>query len=105
MKTCELHRHDHRDLPCPWPGCPQGEGAADTTEVARHTGAGRMTRAEGHFDEAPPPRVFERTQWNCELCGATGWSWVERGAEPRADRCPHRRTKTVWPRGSARPMR
>ena len=102
MKTCELHRHEHRDLPCPWPDCENGEGATDTTRIERHAGAGRMTRAEGHFETAPAPRVFERTAWNCDKCDATGWSWVEAGGEPRLERCPHRRPKTVWPRGNAR---
>jgi hypothetical protein len=61
-----------------------------------------MTRAEGHFDAAPGPRVFERKPWSCDKCEAGGWSWVEVGATPRADRCPHRRPVTVWPRGNAR---
>jgi hypothetical protein len=102
MKSCATHRHEHRHLPCPWPDCPEGEGAADRTEIARHAGAGQMTRDEGHFDVAPAPRLFDRKPWECELCGATGWSWVEVGAVPRMDRCPHRRTQTVWPRGNAR---
>jgi hypothetical protein len=102
MKACPEHRHEHRDLPCPWPDCPNNEGATDRTEVARHTGAGMMTRAEGHFDEKPAPRVFQRTLWTCDKCDVTGWSWVEVGAEPRLERCPHRRPKTVWPRGNTR---
>jgi hypothetical protein len=85
-------------LPCPWPDCPNGEGAADTVHVPRHAGAGRMTRAEGHFDVLPPPRIFERKRWICDQCGASGWSWVESGAEQRLDRCPHRRPVTVKPR-------
>lgn len=105
MKTCEEHRHEHRQLPCPWPDCANGEGAADSIEVPRHTGAGRMTRAEGHFDEAPAPRVFHRTQWNCDKCGASGWTWLEAGAEPHLDRCPHRRPGTVRPRGKSRSVR
>ncbi|HEY0592108.1 MAG TPA: hypothetical protein VGF40_10100 [Thermoanaerobaculia bacterium] len=99
-KTCAAHHHDHRQLPCPWPDCPNGEGAADRFEVPRHEGAGRMTRAEGHFDVEPPPRVFARTQWHCEKCGGSGWTWVEAGATPRPDRCPHRRSPTVTPRGA-----
>ena len=67
-------------------------------EVPRHTGAGMMTRAEGHFDEEPPPRIFDRKQWTCDKCGASGWSWVESGAERPLDRCPHRRPATVKPR-------
>lgn len=102
MKSCDTHRHEHRDLPCPWPDCPNSEGATATMNIERHTGAGKMTHAEGHFDVAPKPRVFERTPWTCDLCGASGWSWVEAGGEPRMDRCPHRRPKTVWPRGNAR---
>ncbi|HEU4887152.1 MAG TPA: hypothetical protein VFV49_04645 [Thermoanaerobaculia bacterium] len=102
MKSCDTHRHEHRDLPCPWPDCPNGEGATNTMEIMRHAGAGKMTRAEGHFDAAPPPRVFQREPWDCDKCGAAGWSWVEAGAEPRMDRCPHRRPKTVWPRGNTR---
>ena len=104
MKTCPAHRHEHRDLPCPWPDCPQGEGASDTTEVQRHGGAGRMTQAEGHFEVAPAPRVFQRTEWTCDKCEKTGWAWVETGAEMRMDRCPHRRPATVRPRGHARPV-
>ena len=102
MKTCDIHRHEHRDLPCPWPDCPNSEGATERTEVTRHTGAGKMTRAEGHFDVAPQPRVFERKPWVCDKCDVTGWWWVEVGAEPHLDRCPHRRHKTVWPRGNTR---
>lgn len=105
MKTCDLHRHEHRDLPCPWPDCPHGEGAADTTEISRHTGAGRLTRAEGHFDVAPAPRLFQRKPWTCDKCSVTGWAWVEAGAELRVDRCPHRRAGTVMPRGNARAAR
>jgi hypothetical protein len=30
---------------------------ADTQEIPRHAGAGKMTRAEGHFDVAPAARV------------------------------------------------
>ena len=97
MKSCEVHRHEHRQLPCPWPDCPNGEGAADVLEVPRHTGAGMMTAAEGHFEVAPQPRVFERKSWTCDKCGVTGWAWVEGGAEPRLDRCPHRRPGTVRP--------
>jgi hypothetical protein len=70
-------------------------------EIARHAGAGKMTAAEGHFAEAPPPRVFRRKQWSCEKCGATGWAWVEGDATPQPDRCPHRRPGTVKPRGRA----
>jgi hypothetical protein len=102
MKTCPEHRHEHRDLPCPWPDCPNSEGATDTTEVARHGGAGKMTAAEGHFDISPAPRVFQRTSWTCEKCNATGWAWLETGAEMRMDRCPHRRPATVRPRGNPR---
>jgi len=98
MKVCEEHRHEHRQLPCPWPDCPNSEGAADRVEVPRHTGAGKMTRDEGHFDVPPPPRVFDRKMWTCDKCGATGWSWVEAGAERRVDRCPHRRSVSVTPR-------
>ena len=98
MKSCPQHRHEHRQLPCPWPDCPNNEGAAELTEVPRHAGAGSMTRAEGHFDVFPAPRVFRRTEWNCDKCGASGWVWVEAGAEPRMDRCPHRRAVTVQPR-------
>ena len=105
MKTCDLHRHEHRQLPCPWPDCPNGEGAADRLEIPRHTGAGQMTRAEGHFAASPAPRVFQREPWLCDKCGAAGWAWVEAGAEPRLDRCPHRRPGTVRPRGSARATR
>ena len=97
MKSCAEHRHEHRQLPCPWPDCPNNEGAADLLEVPRHTGAGRMTRAEGHFDVSPRPRIFERKAWSCDKCGASGWFWVEAGAEPRMDRCPHRRPGTVKP--------
>jgi hypothetical protein len=97
MKTCEQHRHEHRQLPCPWPDCPNGEGAADLFEVPRHTGAGRMTPAEGNFEVTPRPRAFERKSWSCDKCDASGWSWVEVGAEPRVDRCPHRRPGTVTP--------
>lgn len=99
MKTCADHRHEHRQLPCPWPDCPNGESAADRTEVPRHAGAGMMTKAEGHFDVSPAPRVFLRTMWKCEKCSSTGWAWVEAGAEPRMDRCPHRRPGTVKPLG------
>ena len=98
MKVCAEHRHEHRNLPCPWPGCVNSEGAGAAFEVPRHTGAGKMTQAEGHFDVAPPPRKFERKQWTCEQCGVSGWAWVEIGAEPRVDRCPHRRRVTVVPR-------
>lgn len=97
MKVCDEHRHEHRQLPCPWPDCPNSEGATDRFEVPRHTGAGKMTRAEGNFDVAPPPRVFDREQWRCEKCGASGWAWLEAGAESRMDRCPHRRPGTVKP--------
>ena len=98
MKVCAEHRHEHRQLPCPWPDCANSEGAGDTFEVPRHAGAGKMTQAEGHFDVPPPPRKFERKQWTCPQCGVPGWSWVEIGAEPRMDRCPHRRRVTVVPR-------
>jgi hypothetical protein len=98
MKSCEEHKHEHRDLPCPWPDCPNGEGAGETIEVLRHTGAGRMTRAEGHFDKSPPPRRFQRVEWKCEKCGSNGWAWIEDGGEARLDRCPHRRPSTVVPR-------
>src|SRR5688500_12414516 len=98
MKVCAEHRHEHRQLPCPWPECPMGEGAADTFEVPRHAGAGKMTSAEGGFDALPAPRVFKREQWSCDKCGASGWSWVEAGADERTDRCPHRRPRTVKPR-------
>lgn len=98
MKICAEHRHEHRQLPCPWPSCPNGEDAPDSFEVPRHTGAGKMTAAEGHFEVAPPPRVFARQPWSCEQCGASGWTWIEAGAEPRSDRCPHRRRSTVVPR-------
>lgn len=98
MKTCVIHRHEHRQLPCPWPDCENAEGATEKMEVPRHTGAGQMTRAEGHFDVSPPPRVFQRQGWNCDKCSATGWFWVEAGAEARLDRCPHRRAGTVKPR-------
>jgi hypothetical protein len=98
MKTCPEHRHEHRQLPCPAVGCPHGENAGDVFEVPRHMGAGKMTSAEGHFEVAPPPRVFNRREWNCEKCGAKGWTWVETGAELRTDRCPHRRAATVIPR-------
>lgn len=101
MNACPQHRHEHRQLPCPWPDCPNAQGATDTTEVPRHTGAGRMTRGEGHFQTAPAPRVFQRTQWRCDACGASGWTWLEAGAELRMDRCPHRRTSTVQPRSRA----
>jgi hypothetical protein len=97
MKSCEQHRHEHRQLPCPWPDCPNGEGAGDLFEVPRHTGAGMMTRAEGHFDVTPQPRKFERKMWTCEKCGASGWHWVEAGVDPHLDRCPHRRPGTVKP--------
>jgi hypothetical protein len=56
-----------------------------------------MTREEGGFEVAPAPRVFERTKWDCENCDVVGWSWVEVGAQPRTDRCPHRRAPTVKP--------
>src|SRR5437763_13862463 len=98
MKTCAEHRHEHRQLPCPWPDCPNSEGAPDITEVPRHTGAGRMTRDEGHFDEPPPPRSFQRKSWTCDKCGAVGWAWVERGAEPPMERCPHRSAGAGTPR-------
>ena len=98
MKACALHRHEHRQLPCPYPDCEHGEAASTKFEVPRHTGAGRMTQAEGHFEGAPKPRVFNRTEWRCEQCDAAGWEWVEAGAEPRMDRCPHRRHPTVTPR-------
>jgi hypothetical protein len=97
MKTCETHRHAHRQLPCPWPDCPNNESASETFEVPRHEGAGKMTRAEGHFEVEPAPRVFHRKQWRCEKCGATGWAWVQAGAEMRLDRCPHRTAGTVKP--------
>lgn len=97
MKICAVHRHEHRQLPCPAPDCEMGEGAPDTFEVPRHMGAGKMTSAEGHFEGAAKPRVFQRKQWSCENCTVTGWAWVEAGAEPRADRCPHRRRPTVVP--------
>ena len=99
MKECAEHRHQHRQLPCPWLDCPNGEGAADRVEVPRHSGAGMMTQAEGHFEVSPAPRVFQRTQWTCEKCDAIGWTWVESGAEIRMDRCPHRRPATVKPLG------
>ncbi len=99
MKICEQHRHEHRQLPCPWPDCPNGEGAADRLEAPRHAGAGKMTAAEGHFDVSPAPRVFQRKRWDCDKCSAFGWAWVEAGAEPRLDRCPHRRPGTVKPLG------
>lgn len=99
MKTCAKHRHEHRDLPCPWPDCENNEGAGAKFEVARHAGAGMMTSAEGHFKVAPAPRAFERKEWKCDKCDVTGWAWVEGGAEPRLDRCPHRRPGTVKPRG------
>lgn len=97
MKTCTQHRHEHRQLPCPWPDCLNNEGAADKLEVPRHVGAGRMTAAEGHFDTLPAPRMFQRKQWVCDKCSASGWWWVEKGAEPTLDRCPHRRAATVKP--------
>ena len=97
MKTCATHRHEHRQLPCPWPDCPNNEDAADKFEVPRHEGAGKMTPAEGRFDKLPAPRKFQRKQWVCDKCSATGWSWVETGAEAPLDRCPHRRTATVRP--------
>lgn len=97
MKTCAHHRHEHRDLPCPWPDCENSEGAAESFKVERHTGAGKMTPAEGRFKVAPAPRMFQREQWTCEKCPRTGWFWVEAGAVPRPDRCPHRRTGTVKP--------
>lgn len=97
MKACPQHRHEHRQLPCPFPDCPNGEGAADTLQVPRHTGAGRMTSEELGYEGAPPPRVFNRQQWICEQCGAAGWTWVEAGTQIRMDRCPHRRTPTVRP--------
>lgn len=100
MKACPQHRHEHRQLPCPWPDCENAEGAAATVNVPRHAGPGAMTRAEGHFDVVPPPRVFHRTQWACDSCGASGWTWVEAGAQARLDRCPHRRPVTVRPLGS-----
>lgn len=89
MKTCPEHRHEHRDLACPWPDCPNGENATDTFEVARHSGEG-------------VPRTFQRTSWTCDKCDATGWAWLETGAEMRMDRCPHRRPATVRPRGNPR---
>lgn len=95
MKTCPEHRHEHRQLPCPWPDCPNGESAADTFEVPRHTGAGAMTAEERGSEVEPPPRVFGRQQWVCDKCNASGWVWVEAGSEIRQDRCPHRRTATV----------
>lgn len=58
-----------------------------------------MTAAEGHFEVAPEARVFERALWKCEKCGLSGWQWVESGAKPALDRCPHRRPGTVKPRG------
>ena len=97
MKACPQHRHEHRQLPCPWPDCENGEAAPDLVEVPRHMGAGKMTRDEGRFEVAPAPRVFHRKQWTCELCPVTGWAWVEAGATPRMDRCPHRRAATVRP--------
>lgn len=98
MKNCDEHKHEHRNLPCPWPGCPNSDEAGETYEVARHTGAGKMTRAEGHFDAPPRPRMFRRVQWECEKCGSIGWAWLESGATPQMDRCPHRRPATVVPR-------
>lgn len=56
-----------------------------------------MTAEENHFDVPPPPRVFHRTQWVCDKCEASGYAWVEAGAEVRMDRCPHRRASTVRP--------
>ena len=100
MKTCPQHRHEHRDLPCPWPACENSESATERMEIARHSGAGKMTPAEGRFDVTPAPRVFQREQWVCDKCDATGWTWVEGGGKPRLDRCPHRRPATVKPRGS-----
>jgi hypothetical protein len=97
MKTCIEHRHEHRQLPCPWPDCENSEGATEIEEVPRHSGPGMMTRAEGHFEVKPAPRVFRRRKWTCDLCPVTGWVWVEAGAEPRVDRCPHRRAATVKP--------
>jgi hypothetical protein len=99
MKACDEHRHEHRQLPCPWPGCPNNEGAADTVEIPRHAGAGMLTLAEGHFDVPPAPRVFRRKAWTCDKCGASGWSWVQNDGEPQLDRCPHRRIRTVQPVG------
>ncbi len=96
-KACAEHHHEHRQLPCPWPDCPNGEGAPDVFEVPRHTGAGMMTAAEGHFEVAPPPRRFERKEWHCAKCDARGYAWVEAGAELSMDRCPHRRPGTVKP--------
>jgi hypothetical protein len=97
MKTCTEHRHEHRQLPCPWPDCENNEDAPAILEIPRHSGAGRMTRAEGHFDVAPAARTFRRQQWTCDQCSASGWVWVEAGTEPRKDRCPHRRAATVKP--------
>jgi hypothetical protein len=97
MKTCAAHRHEHRQLPCPWPDCENSEGAGDVVEVQRHSGAGAMTPTEGRFEVAPAPRVFHREQWTCETCAKSGWAWVEAGAAQRPDRCPHRRTRTVVP--------
>jgi len=97
MKSCIAHRHEHRQLPCPWPDCENSESAGEVFEVPRHAGAGAMTQAEGRFDVAPAPRVFHRKQWTCDKCPVTGWAWVEAGAEPRMDRCPHRRAATVKP--------
>lgn len=97
MKSCTIHRHEHRDLPCPWPECENNESVGELVEVSRHAGAGRMTAAEGRFELAPAPRRFARQQWSCNACAKSGWYWVEVGAEPRADRCPHRRTGTVKP--------
>lgn len=100
MKTCPEHRHEHRDLPCPWPDCPNSEGATETFEVARHAGAGQMTQAEGHFQVAPQPRQFSRQKWECDKCGAFGYAWVEGDVKPDLDRCPHRRPGTVKPKRS-----
>ena len=33
MKTCTEHRHEHRQLPCPWPDCENNENAAELVEV------------------------------------------------------------------------
>ena len=100
MMNCDQHKHEHRQLPCPYPDCPNSNGAGAVFEVERHAGAGKMTFAEGHFEKPPQPREFRREQWECEKCGAIGYAWVEAGGKPQMDRCPHRRPATVVPRRS-----